>query len=467
MHWVEIPAIGLRMQCGCPPDANKYLRVAGFISQDLHGETGPNAILLADRIQAPCPQKNWVLPNAAEFPLMHIFYLQGWQIPGHPNNDGRKPLLIGQPDEIERQLQYLYYGNYGLDSIEAMQAAGMSYNEATAFWYAKQHFAFGKICPMHEWVRTIPLPDYQPVAIAENCYLQRIAPNHFALSYQEERIEIQLAIEVFPSAYSLPPVTLPDSSQNCILLHIGEGDGWDHTRPCMASALLFGNQYYLIDAGPNVWQNWERTGKTIHDVAGVILTHAHDDHAIGLIQALAYGVQLTVYCSNFVEAHFRQKMSMLLGVTFAELDQFFNFQRLQMHTWNTIASHHGALLEAMPCHSLHPIETHIYYFRHTDAAGREKTYGHLTDILSEKVMRQMEQHCPGEHRWLFDFVRKQYYLLADVKKIDIGGGASHGMAEDFAHDPTPVKIWGHLHRPLTGRELEIGQARHFGMWDVL
>jgi hemerythrin len=463
LYWVEIPAIGLRLQCGCPPDANKYLRTAGLISTAAHGETGPNAILLADVTVSP-PAQGWFPVNAAEFSVMQMLYLQGLIIPNHPNNTGKKPILIGEQAEVIRQMNYIYYGNYGLDSPEKLHQAGMDAREAEAFWYVKKRFAFGTLHPVTHLIEPVYLNGISSVQLAYDCRIERLQINHFRIDYAGESVEIHLQPQIFPPSYQLTAVSFKKTSAFGIL-HMGDGDGWDENRPCMGAALAFHGKHYLVDAGPHVLHNWQQTGKTLHDIQAVFLTHAHDDHAIGLIQAIGTGMRLPVYCGSVVKAAFIQKMSALMGVQAEEMEQFFEFRLLAMQQWNLIATADGATLEAMPCYSLHPIETHIYYFRYTDAGGQAKIYGHLADILSEKGLQAMEADAPEQVRWLFDYIRANYYLPADWKKIDIGGGTTHGMAEDFIYDTTPVKIFAHIHRMLTAAELQIGCARSFGDWD--
>lgn len=463
LYWVEIPAIGFRLQCGCPPDANKYLREAGLITAAAHGETGPNAILLAD-VTAPPHVQGWFPVNTAEFSVMQMLYLQGLIIPNHPNNTGRKPMLIGEQEEVVRQMNYIYSGNYGLDSPEELCEAGMSVQEAEAFWYVKKKFAFGTLHPVTHLIEPIYLEGVSSVEIFNDCQIERLSPNYFRISYASESVEIHLQPQLFSPSYQLPAVTLPGSSAFGII-HMGEGDGWDEHRPCMGAALAFHGEHYLIDAGPHVLHNWQLTGKLISDIKAVFLTHAHDDHAIGLVQAVGKGLRLPVYCGSVIKAAFTKKMSALMGIHTEEMEQFFEFRPLEMRQWNLVATANGATLEAMPCYSLHPIETHIYYFRYTDADGTVKIYGHLADILSEKGLQAMEIDAPEQVRWLFKHIRDNYYLPADWKKIDIGGGATHGLAEDFIHDTTSVKIFAHVHRPLSMAELQIGCARNFGDWD--
>ena len=121
VYWVEIPEADLRILCGCPADAVKHLIKRGLIAPAEKAgstyETGPNAILLSDT-----PIQKGSFANLAEFPLLQMFYRQGMLIPGHPNNTGRRPLLIGLGDQVRSQGEYVYRGNYGLASIEELEA---------------------------------------------------------------------------------------------------------------------------------------------------------------------------------------------------------------------------------------------------------------------------------------------------------------------------------------------------------
>ena len=52
IYWVEAPAAGLTILCGCPADSVKHLMKRGLIgtteARGFSYETGPNAILLSD-----------------------------------------------------------------------------------------------------------------------------------------------------------------------------------------------------------------------------------------------------------------------------------------------------------------------------------------------------------------------------------------------------------------------------------
>src|SRR5208337_3559244 len=123
IYWVEVPEADLRILCGCPADSVKHLMKRGLIAQrqkaGVSCETGPNAILLCDS-----PIQKGSFTNLSEFPVLQMLYRQGMIIPGHPNNTGRKPTLIGLEDQVRSQAQYIFRGNYGL-AEEELTACGV------------------------------------------------------------------------------------------------------------------------------------------------------------------------------------------------------------------------------------------------------------------------------------------------------------------------------------------------------
>ncbi|KAK3608866.1 hypothetical protein CHS0354_006907 [Potamilus streckersoni] len=83
-------------------------------------ETGPNAILLSDTAI-----QNGQICNASEFPVLQMLYRQGMALPNHPNNTNVRPVLIGAARQIKSQMDYIYLGNYGIDSLTEIIDAGL------------------------------------------------------------------------------------------------------------------------------------------------------------------------------------------------------------------------------------------------------------------------------------------------------------------------------------------------------
>jgi hemerythrin len=85
-------------------------------------------------------------------------------------------------------------------------------------------------------------------------------------------------------------------------------------------------------------------------------------------------------------------------------------------------------------------------------------------------MDNMVTKSPGDDgpsKELFEKVKTNYLTEATLKKIDIGGGMIHGLAQDFINDKSHKIILSHTNRNLTPQEKEIGQRATFGKVDIL
>ena len=137
------------------PAANvKHLMLRGYIVQERRNgvdfETGPNIILLSDVLL-----QNGRFANLAEFPVLQMLYKQGMIVPGHPGNDGSRPLIMGSTAQVRAQMDYLFRGNYGLASREELIDAGVEPARADELMRMKLSFAFGRIMPTEELVQPL------------------------------------------------------------------------------------------------------------------------------------------------------------------------------------------------------------------------------------------------------------------------------------------------------------------------
>ena len=281
IQWVGVPEVKLRILCGCPAEAVKHLAKRGLIlPQEIKGvtcETGPNAILLSDVLL-----QNGEFANLAEFPVLQMLYKQGMIVPGHPNNTGRKPMLIGSAEQIESQMRYIYRGNYGLVSHEEIVQTGISEEQAAEMMRLKLKFAFGQIRPTSDFIDTCIIGD-GTVEIAEGVTLRRLRPNVFEFFYNGDTVTVDLNLrtgDIYECAYPLGFRRF--EPEYFAVIHSGEGDGWDINRPSMSSIITFQGNIFLIDAGPHLVNTMAALGIGIDQVDGVFHTHAHDDHFAGL-----------------------------------------------------------------------------------------------------------------------------------------------------------------------------------------
>lgn len=460
VYWLDIHNADLRILCGTPADTVKHLMRRGYINAVERGgvsyETGPNAILLSDvNIQ------NGEFSNLAEFPVLQMLYRQGMIIPDHPNNDGRKPKIIGSADQIAAQKEYIYRGNYGLASLEELLDAGVEETTAKEYMRIKTAFAFGKIRRPEELIDFIVVEN-EPVSIIPGVHIERVALNTYRISHAGDYEEV--CLNLGRTEYYKPPYVLGQQKVKrdyFSIVHTGEGDGWDINRPCMASIVVFQERIYLVDAGPSVIHTLNSLGLSVNEIDGIFHTHAHDDHFAGLTSLVRADHRLPYYAAPQVRRSVMKKLSALMSFPEEEFDRFFIPRDLTMNRWNMIDG-----LEVKPVFSPHPIETTVMFFRALWHDGY-RTYAHFADICSMDQLDSLTQKDDPFSVALAEEVKSNYFTPVHVKKLDIGGGMIHGNAEDFRTDESERIVLSHVSAPLTLRQKEIGADTSFGMTDVL
>ncbi len=463
VYWVQIPEAGMYILCGCPADVVKHLMLKGYIAEekigDIHCETGPNAILLSDVLT-----QNGRFSNLAEFPVLQMLYRQGMILPGHPNNTGSKPMLIGSQEQVNAQLNYIYRGNYGLVSKEELLKAGASEEEAERMMYLKKKFAFGEIKPSEELLDTVVVHEGK-TEIQNGVSIRRTGLNRYEFEYLGKTAEVDLTLDdgvMDDSPYTLGYHEI--EREYFSVVHAGEGDGWDVHRQSMSSILIYQGEIYLIDASPNLIYTLKSFGIDISEVKGIFHTHAHDDHFAGLPVLMQSDHRIKYFATPLVRASVMKKLSALMGMQEESFNAFFDVYDLKFNEWNDFNG-----LEIKPLLSPHPVETNIFLFRVLDTSGY-KSYAHFADIVSLELLEKMMEGAPCNEVSFKEYgkqVREAYLTEVNLKKIDIGGGLIHGVAADFHADSSEKIILSHTAKPLNSSEKVIGSQAVFGSVDTL
>ncbi|HTH18126.1 MAG TPA: bacteriohemerythrin [Magnetospirillum sp.] len=461
--WVEVPQANLRILCGCPADVVKHLMKRGLIApieaEGLWFETGPNVILLSDVMV-----QNGTFANLGEFPVLQMFYRQGMIIPGHPGNTGVKPLIIGSPEQVRAQLQYIHRGNYGLISEDEMVDAGLSPEEARTRMRLKLKFAFGRICHPSEIIDTEVI-EGEPVEIRDGVTVRRQRLNVFEFRLGEEVVTVDLNLQPFETyecPYPLGFYHMP--REYFAVVHSGEGDGWDINRPSMGSVLMFQGRVYLIDAGPNILHTLDALGIGVNEIDGIFHTHSHDDHFSGLTTLIRADHRIKYYATPLVRASVARKMAALLNIDPSAFADYFECHDLVEDAWNDIEG-----LEVKPLVSPHPVETTVFLFRALWEGGF-RTYAHFADICRLEVLKGFvtdDDSQPGITQAQYQRVVDDYATPVDIKKVDVGGGMIHGDAYDFRNDTSSKVILAHTSARHTIAQKAIGSTASFGTVDVL
>jgi hemerythrin len=380
-------------------------------------------------------------------------------IPDHPCNDGTKPTLIGSKDQVDIQMKYIHLGNYGLSSVAELRKSGISDDLLTEIMDIKLKFAFGKFKESDELLNKIYL-ESEKIEIKDALFIRRISVNLFEFSFEDETIVVDLNMP--KGQFYIPPYHLAHTHfdrEYFSVIHTGEGDGWDIRRPCMSSIITYQGKIYLIDAGPNINKSLNALGISVNEISGIFHTHSHDDHFAGITTLIQNDHRIKYFASSVVKESVFKKLSVLLSIEQDKLDNFFDFQALELDVWNNING-----LEVKPILSPHPVETNIFYFR-TLGANDYKSYGHLADICSFDVLDTML--FPDDQSQRVKAIKEAYLTPVTLKKIDNGVAAIHGNGLDFADDQSERLILSHSSKPLTPQLKQIGSGASFGSVDVL
>jgi hemerythrin-like metal-binding protein len=465
MSLVEMPEAGLSVLCGCPENAVKFLKKSGQVREirrdGVAFETGPNAILLSE-----LPVQGGRFRNLGEFPVLQMLYRQGMIIPGHPNNTGIRPMIIGMRDQVEAQSRYIYSGNYGLSTIEELEGAGLGRDRAAELLRMKLWFAFGSIKRTEELL-DLRIFDGHAIELRGGAFVRRMGANRYEFLHAGQTARVDLDPGHPGQAGRELPYELPRraiSRDYFSVVHIGEGDGWDPDRPCMASLVCFRGDFYLVDAGPDIEASLEAVGLGIGDLKGIFHTHAHDDHFVGLTALLRADRRLAYYAVPWVRASVEAKLRALTGIGEREFRRYFDVRDLEGDRWNDLDG-----LEVLPIMSPHPVETTAFRFRARGEGGL-RSYAHLADLASFAVLDSMvveDRSLPGISAELAARTKSAYLESADVKKVDVGGGMIHGSAADFAADESGRILLSHTSAPVAVPAGGRTTVALFGEADVL
>lgn len=458
MYYVDTGEAGLRILCGCPENAIKHAFKAGAVRKaHMDGqayEIGPNAIILSE-----LPVQRGRFANVAEFPVLHMLYRQGMIVPGHPGNTGEKPLLVGLPDQIRAQADYIYQGNYGITDPEELAPGDPEL--ADYFLRVKRWFAFGRFKPSPEILELREL-DGHVVELRRGVFLRRLGVNRYELIYKGETAQVDLNLgpgELYACPYELKAA--PALRDGFSVIHLGEGDGWDPDRPCMSSIVMGGGYAYLVDAGPHVDASLDAVGLAPACLRGVFLTHTHDDHFVGLTALMRSERRLELLAAGPVLRAAQKKLEALSGLGSQAFGRLFELKELIAGAWNEVE---GLLVR--PDYSPHPLETTVMRFKPALQGGEAYVYAHYADLSSFAVIDAMSattSQLPAGLTQAEAASAKELYLeAASLKKLDVGGGQIHGSAADFVGDASGELLWSHGIRPERAAKLGRGRVAGFG-----
>ena len=380
--------------------------------------------------------------------------------------------MIGSSKQINAQLEYIYIGNYGLETIEDMKNSGMDERLAKEIMRMKLKFAFGKFSNIENLIDFKAIDNLDKAMIYQdehngdkNLYISRKSLNNFIIDYDGEQCEINLNLignKIYQSPY--PRIFHDIPREHFAVLHSGDGDGWNVDLAAMSSVIMHQGKLYVIDAEANIDFILFSLGISINEIEGIFNSHVHDDHFAGISSFMRADHKIKYFSTSFVRKTMLKKLSALLSMEEKQIDNFFEFVDLDLDKWHNISG-----LEVKPTITAHPIEDVSFSFRVLCEEGY-KNYMHLSDTCSFRVLDSMitdDENVPGVSQRFADNMKQHYLSYADIKKIDIGGGMIHGDIRDFVNDKSNKIYLSHITQPLSVDAKVIGSHANIGTVDVL
>ena len=247
---------------GQPPEVLKGLLCHGINSFD--------TLVLPD-----IKEKSGSLTNCLEFPLYFFLFISKNQ------KQKRKLNLVGEKTDISHALRLLRITLFGpsKDELVAWQTETRLAEEWLA---ASKELALkdqsGKVIPVEDFFNILPFKDGR-VEVGDQTIIH-VGSDVFDIAYGDAVSRIDLNEDsIIEPPYTVEPDYVPGGLVKMGIEVLGGASGFTPSEPCTGLALCYNGEYILIDAIPFLDQHLFARGISKNQVAGVFLTHLHDDHS--------------------------------------------------------------------------------------------------------------------------------------------------------------------------------------------
>ena len=263
----------------------------------------------------------WLIPDvrtahgivqwALEFPLYYALFIRGTFGKGE-----KLPVVVTRrawPDVVD----YLRLTLLGLTRDE-MKTAGV--DAATNEMLAKEsdHLALkhrdGRIAAIEDFLEPIFFDD-EGMARVGALNIRSHGNNTWSFFTAEDRVEewkLEAPEGQQPTyAALIPPSSTPVMPQPCELIMLGASNGFDVNGACSNMLVQANGRFVLVDSGPYIRTTLRHAGVGLNQIGALIITHAHEDHAVGLSALLETRHRLQLFISRENAAIMRRKLAIL------------------------------------------------------------------------------------------------------------------------------------------------------------
>ena len=400
-------------------------------------------------MRAGCQPNAWLVPDlrsaggivqwALEFPLYFALFVQGYL-----ERRERVPVLVHRPDWAD-VVEYLRLTLLGLTRRE-MEREGVERPVARMLARESQHLALkhpdGTVVRIEDALEPRFFDD-EGLASVGALRVRRHGDNTYSFFAAGDRVEEHRLEPAGPDAApygdgGARSVTAVRPQPFEITL-LGASNGFDPAGPCSNLVVQAGGRFVVVDCGPYVRATLRGVGISVHQIGAVVLTHAHEDHAVGLSALLDVTTRLKLFVTRETAAIMRRKLAILNPTVISPdtlLDDTFevvcvapgevtNLLGLEMRFHYTMHS--------IPCAGVELTMRNGAVTRRALVTGDNSSRANIERAAAEGALppERLEQLL-ALYRWDGDL------LVADA-----GGGLIHGVPSDFRDCPCPAVVCVH------------------------
>ncbi len=397
-------------------------------------KVAPNAWLVPDTRTA-----HGLVHWALEFPLYHALFVRG--------TFGRRERVpvVCTAEQWPDVMEYLRLTLLGLTDAE-MRAVGVDAALAATLARESTHLALkrqdGAVAQMEDFLEPVFF-NAEGMATLGGLTIRRHGGNTWSFFTAQDRVEefkLDTPADISPPyAASLAQAVTPVAPQPLELIMLGASNGFDPANPCSNMVLGSNGRYVLVDAGPYVRTTLRAAGVGTSQLGALIITHAHEDHAVGLSALLETRQRLKLFISRENAEIMRRKLA-ILNPNVAQpgrlLQDTFDVELVEDAKPTTFAGmtltfHHT--FHSIPCTGVEASVTAPEGTRRILLVGDSDSRAHIEDAQRKGAIgaQRMEE------------LMRLYRWDGDLVVADAGEGAIHGATVDYAECPARQVVYVH------------------------
>ncbi|MGC4117187.1 MAG: cyclic nucleotide-binding domain-containing protein [Myxococcales bacterium] len=209
--------------------------------------------------------------------------------------------------------------------------------------------------------------------------------------------------------------------------------------PCSNMIVQAAGHFLLVDSGPYIRQVLEASGISLNQIEGMILTHAHEDHAVGVSALLHLGRRVQLFVTRETAEIVRRKLAILnpevdrprallddaFDLVYVEPGRTFDFLGLSMRFHYTMHSISCVGVE-LSCEDLGVHRRVLLTGDNNSRPAIQKAAE--AGVLSPERKAELDE---------------LYARQCDLVVSDAGGGLIHGVTADFEDNSSTNIVYVH------------------------